>query len=162
VSKYRPIDFDGPCIIEYRDWAHNGHPQRRDYSCWGCRWLDVNEYGESHCGHPAFIAEYGCHQYIGGDFQNQLKRVVHWMSCPVLRTAGAKQLEQPPEDKLDRDSVYRPDGDVFRIPQVRPYYLPDGEDWVDGGDGPRSPSAATAETATTGPRLTPRLQGEGA
>ena len=112
---------NGPCIVEWRDWTWNGHPNYRSYSCLGCRWLEVSEYEEGFCAHPENIEKYGCHQYNGEDRRHRAKKLLVPSSCPVLAAQGVRDWpKQPDKAPLDRgpDHWYRAE-EVFQIPQPR-------------------------------------------
>jgi hypothetical protein len=120
---------DGPCVVEYRDWWHRGWPQRRGFSCLGCKHHERDpEYGCNYCVHPLFLAKYDSKQSVANNnwWRRELADV-NAFSCPVLRMAGVQDhCPQPEPDEIpgkERSKAHRDEGEIFRIPQRLPYYI---------------------------------------
>lgn len=101
---------EGPCIVEHRDRTWNKQPVYRSYSCWGCRFSEVDSYyGSQYCHHPLFYQMHGSKQFCSGGWYDRWKLITHWGFCPVLRLRGTTdQLPQPPKDENERGPEHQP------------------------------------------------------
>lgn len=122
---------EGPCVVEYRDWWHNGWPQRRGFSCLGCKHHEREaDYRENYCVHPLFLEKYQSKQSVAnGDWRRKEMADVHAFTCPVLQMRGVKDhCPQPEKDEIpgkEPSKAHRDEAEIFRIPQRLPYWLED-------------------------------------